>query len=362
MSSTSVPETFFDPERPLRHIGWKLAISLILLGLVVVYYIVRYSTGTAVLRVLKEITPPLLGGMMLLNLINIYAQGGLFQKVYKVTGYQRPRFFLSCLYLGMSLVNTVAPTLGLSGLAYMMYLEKKRGLSRTDTLLINYLHYITNYLVFLLVLLLGLAYLLVIGGVTGTVLIATLIFTLFVASITLIGYLAFTRPLLLIKATRTVSWMLGKITGHKTGYFRAEQIDSFVENFQRAWKRSSKSPVRLLEAGGYALVVHTSSIAMLWLAFLTFQMPSSLLILVAGYTIGTLLNIVPFTPSGIGLAEGGMTAVFVAFGVPVEQALAVTLLYRAVFVWFPLGLGLIAVHLLPGLAGKHQGFQGIIKS
>lgn len=362
MSTISDPETFFDPERPLRHIGWKLTVSLILLGLVVVYYIVRYSTAAAVLRVLLNITPLLLGGMLLLNLLHLYAQGGLFQKVYEAIGYQRSRFFLNCLYLGINLVNTVAPTLGLSGLVYMMYLEKKRGLSRTDTLLINYLHYIINYLVFLLVLFLGLVYLLVIREVTGTVLIVTLVFTLFVASITLIGYLAFTRPLFLTKTTRIISGLLGRVTGHQNGYFRTEQLDRFVENSQRAWGRSPKSPIHLLEAGGYALLTHTTSMVMLWLAFVTFQIPPSLLILVAGYTIGTILNMVPFIPSGIGLTEGGMTAVFVAFGVPVEQALAVTLLYRAIFVWFPLGLGLIAIHLLPRLASKYQRGQSIIKS
>jgi uncharacterized protein (TIRG00374 family) len=91
---------------------------------------------------------------------------------------------------------------------------------------------------------------------------------------------------------------------------------------------------------------------MLWLGFHAFDVHTNFRLLIAGYTVGTLLNIVSVTPAGIGFAEGGMTAVFVALGVPLEEALLVTLLYRTAVVLYTVGVSMVAIHFVPGLTGK----------
>ena len=55
-------------------------------------------------------------------------------------------------------------------------------------------------------------------------------------------------------------------------------------------------------------------------------------ILVA-YTLTQVLASVPITPGGLGVVEGGLTALLVAYGMPTNQALASVLLYRAVSFW-----------------------------
>ena len=63
-------------------------------------------------------------------------------------------------------------------------------------------------------------------------------------------------------------------------------------------------------------------------------------ILVA-YALAQVLASVPITPGGIGVVEGGLTALLVAYGLPTNVALASVLLYRAVSFWglVPVGWG-----------------------
>jgi len=63
-------------------------------------------------------------------------------------------------------------------------------------------------------------------------------------------------------------------------------------------------------------------------------------ILVA-YALAQVLASVPITPGGLGVVEGGLTALLVAYGLPTNVALASVLLYRAVSFWglVPVGWG-----------------------
>jgi uncharacterized protein (TIRG00374 family) len=54
------------------------------------------------------------------------------------------------------------------------------------------------------------------------------------------------------------------------------------------------------------------------------------------YAAVNLLNSIPLTPGGIGLVEGGITAMLTAFGLDLGSATAATLAYRLVAYWLPL--------------------------
>src|SRR5205823_11441068 len=55
-------------------------------------------------------------------------------------------------------------------------------------------------------------------------------------------------------------------------------------------------------------------------------------ILVA-YALAQVTASIPITPGGLGVVEGGLTALLVAYGLPTNVALASVLLYRAVSFW-----------------------------
>ncbi len=70
-------------------------------------------------------------------------------------------------------------------------------------------------------------------------------------------------------------------------------------------------------------------------------------VLVAGYAIGVLFMIVSITPSGVGVVEGAMTVTFTSLFVPLESAVAATLLFRLFTFWLPMAVGFISMRVFP---------------
>lgn len=82
-------------------------------------------------------------------------------------------------------------------------------------------------------------------------------------------------------------------------------------------------------------------IATLWASFRAFGDAPPLAVLIMGFFVGMLGNLLPL-PGGVGGVDGGMIGAFAAFGVPFEQALVAVLTYRAFAFWLPTIPGALA--------------------
>jgi uncharacterized protein (TIRG00374 family) len=81
-------------------------------------------------------------------------------------------------------------------------------------------------------------------------------------------------------------------------------------------------------------------------SFLAFEVPFSAGTIIGGFTISYLFQIVSPTPSGIGIVEGIMPLALSSLRVEWSQAVIVTLAYRGITFWLPLGIGAIAFRIL----------------
>jgi uncharacterized membrane protein YbhN (UPF0104 family) len=84
--------------------------------------------------------------------------------------------------------------------------------------------------------------------------------------------------------------------------------------------------------------------AVLWAMLQALGVPPSLAVMMLAYFVGQIANSIPVP----GAASGGLVAVLLAFGVEADLALASVLAYRAVAIWLPAPIGLVA---LAGLRG-----------
>jgi uncharacterized protein (TIRG00374 family) len=66
------------------------------------------------------------------------------------------------------------------------------------------------------------------------------------------------------------------------------------------------------------------------------------------------LSMVPITPGGVGFVEAGLTGLLALAGVPANEALVGTLLYRLTSYWLPLPVGMIAYLLWHRRAGTDR--------
>jgi uncharacterized protein (TIRG00374 family) len=83
------------------------------------------------------------------------------------------------------------------------------------------------------------------------------------------------------------------------------------------------------------------NIATLWACFHAFGDPPPLAVIVQGFFVGFLGNLLPL-PGGIGGVDGGMIGAFAAFGVPLPLVVPAVLAYRVLTFWLPTIPGAIA--------------------
>jgi uncharacterized protein (TIRG00374 family) len=83
------------------------------------------------------------------------------------------------------------------------------------------------------------------------------------------------------------------------------------------------------------------NVAVLWACFHAFGDPPPLAVIIMGYFVGFLGNLLPL-PGGIGGVDGGMIGAFAAFGVPLSLVVPAVLAYRVFTFWLPTIPGAIA--------------------
>src|SRR3954471_5175002 len=94
-------------------------------------------------------------------------------------------------------------------------------------------------------------------------------------------------------------------------------------------------------------------IATLWACFKAFGASPPVGVLVMGYFVGTLANLLPL-PGGVGGVDGGMIGAFVAFGIDPSAAIVAVLAYRFFAFWLPIAPGAVSFASLRRTVGKWE--------
>jgi uncharacterized protein (TIRG00374 family) len=100
-----------------------------------------------------------------------------------------------------------------------------------------------------------------------------------------------------------------------------------------------------------AIIYWAFDIATLWAAFRAFGASPEIAVLVLGYYIGQLANVLPL-PGGIGGVEGGMIGSFIAFGLNGSTTALAVLAYRLISFWLPILPGSVAYLRLRALVSR----------
>jgi uncharacterized protein (TIRG00374 family) len=88
-------------------------------------------------------------------------------------------------------------------------------------------------------------------------------------------------------------------------------------------------------------------IGVVWAAFKAFGQPPPTAVLIQGFFVGMLGNLLPI-PGGVGGVEGGLIGAYAALGVDAGLAVVAVLVFRAFTFWLPLIPGVIAFFRLRG--------------
>lgn len=110
----------------------------------------------------------------------------------------------------------------------------------------------------------------------------------------------------------------------------------------RAALRLVMAPTRAGLAIVGAVGFWAANIGILWASFKAFGIEVPFGVVVMGFFLGMVANLIPFVPAGVGAVDAGMIGVFVLFGFPEAEVFAAILIYRLVAFWLPIPTGVVA--------------------
>jgi uncharacterized protein (TIRG00374 family) len=138
-----------------------------------------------------------------------------------------------------------------------------------------------------------------------------------------------------------------RIERHTSGRFGriARRLATAPATFAQG-TRTAITFVRHPSAGamaiGGAIGFWAANIAILWASFHAFDVAVPLGVVIQGFFLGMLANLIPFAPGGVGAVDAGMIGAFVLFGLPSAEVFAAVLTYRVIAFWLPIPPGIIA--------------------
>ena len=103
-------------------------------------------------------------------------------------------------------------------------------------------------------------------------------------------------------------------------------------------RNPSRGGLAVLGAVGF----WASNVAILWAAFHAYGAQVPLGVVVQGFFVGMVANLIPGAPGGVGAVDAGMIGTFVLFDVPSAEVFAAVLTYRLIAFWLPIPPGIVA--------------------
>jgi uncharacterized protein (TIRG00374 family) len=103
-----------------------------------------------------------------------------------------------------------------------------------------------------------------------------------------------------------------------------------------------RHPVRSVNAVAGAFGWWAGNIGILWSCFHAFGVEVPLGVVVQGYFVGMVANLLPSPAAGVGTVDAGLIGAFVLFGIPAETVFPAILVFRLIGFWLPIPVGIWA--------------------
>jgi glycosyltransferase 2 family protein len=285
---------------------------------------------------------------ILIQLGWIFVTGLTYLSIFRLLGLQGTAYKLSLLATGANFVNIVAPSGGMGGVAVFIADANRNGQSPGKVLIATVLYLFLDYIAFLCVLTLGLIVLFRRNDLDLGEIAASAIMFSIAAGLGFFLYLGSRSPNLLGDTLARLARLVNRVAKpiiHRD-YLSAERAHEFAHEMADGLKSLPEKPHSLAIPMLGSFANQALLISILLSTFMAFKVPFSAGTVIGGFAISYLFLIVSPTPAGIGIVEGIMPLALSSLHVPWSQAVIITLAYRGITFWVPLGVGAVAFQIL----------------
>ncbi|MBN2117810.1 MAG: flippase-like domain-containing protein [Anaerolineales bacterium] len=274
--------------------------------------------------------------------------GMIFQSLYHVLDMHDTLYRLALLAASANFINIVAPSIGMSGMAFFISQAGRNGQSAGKVTVANMLFLFLDYMAFLVVLTLGLIVLFRRNDLDPTEIVASGVIFTVAAGFGFLLYLGARSAEALGNALARMARLVNRVAYPfiQRAYLSEARAHEFAHEMASDLKSLPEKFHSLFLPFLYAFASKALLICVLASVFLAFRVPFSAGTIIGGFAIAYLFLIVSPTPAGVGIIEGVMPLALSSLRVPWSAAVVVTLAYRGVTFWLPLGVGAIALRVL----------------
>jgi len=199
-----------------------------------------------------------------------------------------------------------------------------------------------NYIVLWAFFLLAMVYLIISGRLSPFAYTAATVLILFFLWLTGYGLYLYHHRAKMRRRVTQIAHLINRISRRER--ITPEHIDGWLDSLFAGMRRMTTHRGATRTSLLYSMAYWVFDLSCLYLVFFAFgvgtriTLPHLVISYVVGYAVGTLAP----TPGGLGAIEGLLIAMFVGFGVPSAETVAVVLTYRLINFWLPIPPGLIS--------------------
>jgi uncharacterized protein (TIRG00374 family) len=326
----------------------RKVIIAVVLFLAIVFVIFRFSELKNLLATLERSDYRFLIVALVVELVWLFSNASVYGSLYRLVELEEKIPHLVLVAAAANFVNVIAPTAGIGGMAVFLDDAGRRNHSTGKVTVVGVLSVLFNYLAFFFVLALGIIVLIRRNNLNAGELTAAAILLAIASSLAFLLYLGYKSTERLGNALAWLARLVNRILRpfiHRD-YLQEERAHSFAEEAAEGiailrGKRKEYLRPFLFSISNFVLLI-----GVLACTFLAWGTPFSAGTLVGGFAIAYLFLIVSPTPSGLGVVEGVMTIALNTLRVEWAAAALITLTYRFITFWLPLGVGAVAFRIL----------------
>jgi uncharacterized protein (TIRG00374 family) len=255
--------------------------------------------------------------------------------------------------LELNFVNHVFPSAGVSGFSYFSYRMRSFGVSTAKSTLVQMMRFVTVFISFQALLLVGLLILAVNGKANNmTILVASSLVTLLLVGTILLTYIVGSEKRIDTFLTQATKFLNRLIQLARPKYPETINIESARKTFLELHENyviMTSNKAQLKKPLFFAFMANFTEVATVYTVYLAFDQPVNIGAIIIAYAVANFAGLISALPGGIGVYEALMTAVLATAGVPPAVSIPVTIMYRVLT---------LVLQMPPGYYFYHKALNG----
>ncbi len=240
------------------------------------------------------------------------------------------------MWMGFVSSAMIAAVGGLAGHAVRVLLMARRGLAASEVMAPSLFHGYIESLAFFALIPGGLIYLLLTHPLSPGVAVWLSVGTgILGAAFAMTAVVFFFRP-----ARMVALWVVRVFMRLVARRDITMALFNFEATLNRGLREVRRRPQSLILPVSLIIADRILRVAVIWFCFQALGSDVELGVTVTGFAIGVAAGVMSMVPGGIGVQEGSIVGTYHLLGVPLEEAVLLSILFRAIYYMIPFGISL----------------------